>query len=252
MDDRSEFLIKRLTELSERAYHSNTFFFSDFLDEAEQAVYYSLKPKVLPSGSTAFGGYEEAGRRMIRFGSPELFGYEEAFPISCIHVFPVIEKFADEMTHRDFLGSIMALGLERDVIGDLLPSGRDCWVFCESGIAGFICDNLISVRHTHVRCEPVDTIPEDVRPRRLRLTAQAASSRADAVVAAVCGVSRGKADELFHSRKIFVNERCCENRSYILKDGELLSIRGFGKLRYLGTDGSTRKGRSIISYEKFV
>ena len=77
---------------------------------------YEIKKEISYVPFDVFGGTENCERLMIRFGSEELFGYEEPFPICCLLAEPLIEKFADNFTHRDFLGAIMNLGIERDVM----------------------------------------------------------------------------------------------------------------------------------------
>ena len=75
---------------------------------------------------------------MLRFGSEETLGYEEAFPISCVVIRPSAPKFAEELTHRDFLGALMNLGIERDVLGDIIVRGAVGYVFCEDAMADYL------------------------------------------------------------------------------------------------------------------
>ena len=98
------------------------------------------------------GGYQDAERVMLRFGGEELMGYEEEFPISCLKVSPVSAKFADVLTHRDYLGALMNLGIERDRLGDILIAGNEAFIFCTSSMADFITENLVKVKHTSVSC----------------------------------------------------------------------------------------------------
>ena len=80
-------------------------------------------------------GTEGCERQMLRFGSEETLGYEEAFPISCVVIRPSAPKFAEELTHRDFLGALMNLGIERDVLGDIIVRDAVGYVFCEDAMA---------------------------------------------------------------------------------------------------------------------
>jgi len=250
--DSDGFLTKRLEELASRAENTGSFFFTDFLDEGELGVFYSVEPVLQSVKCTVYGGYDGAERCMVRFGPLMGPGYEEAFPISCLHAAPRSERYADELTHRDFLGAVMNLGLERCVTGDLLVSGTDCYIFCESRIGAYICDNLSRVKRTEVFCEKAGELPDGFKKARIRLTAQAASVRVDAVLAQLCSLSRSRCDELFSMKKIFINGRPCGNRSYLLKEKDIISVRGIGKFQFLGTDGTTRKGRLVIVYEKYA
>ena len=86
------------------------------------------------------GGYEDAERVIVRFGSEDELGYEEAYPITLLRIAPLQSKFADDLTHRDFLGSLMNLGIERDVLGDLLINEKCAYLFCKESVADYIID----------------------------------------------------------------------------------------------------------------
>ena len=247
-----EYLIKRLNELSDKAYMNSQYLFTDFLNETELALYHEIENKLSPAGSSVYGGYSGAERCMVRFGSQEAFGYEEDFPIKCVYVQPLIVKFADELTHRDFLGALMNLGIERNVIGDLLIEGSSCYIFCEEKIADFIIENLDQVKHTHMKCAITDDIPDDIGHKTVEDEMQVASARIDAFISKACNMSRSDSIEMFRSQKVFVNGRTCENNAYMLKDGDVISARGFGKFRYVRTGGTTRKGKSVIIFERYI
>lgn len=252
MDDSDEFLIKRLNELSDKAWKNSQYLFTDFLNESQLAIYHSIEKKLSPAGSTVYGGYEGAERCMVRFGSMEAFGYEEGFPIKCVYVQPLIAKFVDELNHRDFLGALMNIGIERDVVGDLLTDGTSCYILCEDKIADFITENLDQVKHTHMKCSLTETIPDQIRPGTVMEETQTASERIDAVVSKICNLSRSESVEMFRTQKVSVNGRVCENNTYMLKTGDVMAIRGYGKFRFAGISGTTRKGKLNIKYEKFI
>ena len=127
----------RLRDLADRSYNQNVFTFSPFLSLSEADAYYSLEKELHYASPSVFGGYENAERCMIRFGDPESLGYEQSFPIVCIHITPLMEKFADKLSHRDFLGALMNLGIERDVLGDIKAGEKEAFLFCLDSIADF-------------------------------------------------------------------------------------------------------------------
>ena len=114
MEERPEQLQKRFLELAERAYQNGTYVFTPFLGIQEQSVFYKMEKMLPPVPWEAFGGMKGCERRMVRFGSEGLCGYEQPFPIACIAVRPRSAQFAEPLTHRDFLGALMGLGIERD------------------------------------------------------------------------------------------------------------------------------------------
>ena len=95
------------------------------------------------------GGYHGAERQMIAFYPTDLGFYWE-YPICCLKIEPKAVKFSEALTHRDYLGTILGLGVERSVIGDILVKEHGAWVFCHNKIADFIMKNLCRVRHTTV------------------------------------------------------------------------------------------------------
>lgn len=144
-------LKKRFSELAARADSQGYWTQTAFLSPAEQALLLTLR---LPFPPVLDGGYLYAERRIAAFGSEALFGVPYASPVVCLCMEPLSHRFADELTHRDFLGSLMGLGLEREVFGDILLQGNTGYVFCLDAMAPFIQENLTQVKRTSIRCFP--------------------------------------------------------------------------------------------------
>lgn len=241
----------RFADLADRAYRTNQYTFTAFLTEAELSEFLALRQSLAPSGYTLWGGHENAERVMIRFGDPESYGYEEPFPIRCVRIAPLQQKFADALTHRDFLGAVMHLGIKRSEIGDILVEDKSAWLFCTETMADYLCRELTRIRHTSVSAAVTEMLPETFAQKTTEGQVQVASERADGVVAKIFRISRGDCLVLFRAGKIFVNGRCVENNSLLLKEGDKVSVRGYGKFRFLGIGGLTRKGSKIVRYERF-
>ena len=161
-------LKNRIRELAEKSYQQNQYTFTGFLGLAEQDALWQVEREVKFAGITLYGGREQAERRILRFGNEADLGYEQPFPISCIRIRPLSVKFADKLSHRDYLGALMNLGIERSTIGDILPGEKEAYLFCQDTISGFICDKLEQIRHTHVKCEIVDAAAEVPEEEPLR------------------------------------------------------------------------------------
>jgi len=247
-----DFFRKRLLDLAMQADRTNRFTFTDFLNEAEQAEYYAAVRDLPDCGAALWGGREDADRVMLRFGDAEMLGYEEPFPITCLLIAPLQEKFGEELTHRDYLGSLMHLGIERGSLGDILVQGKHAYLFCKTQMAEYLCRELTRIRHTAVSCTPAELPETEFAAKTEEGSVQVSSPRIDGVIAKICRLSRSICAELFAAGKVFVNGRCTGNHSALLKDGDKVSVRGFGKFRYLGISGTTRKGNLIVRYEKFV
>lgn len=236
-----DILEKRFTELARRAdiRYFNTF--SDFLNMEEQSTLASLRITV---PYCLFGGYDGAERCVAAFGS----GCNEAeFPIAIIKAEPAAPKFADKLSHRDFLGSLMGLGIKREVLGDIVIADNIGYIFCLANIAQYIINSLDKVKHTNVKCTLASELPDTAKSLPEDEEINAASERLDVLAAAVYRLSRSEVKEFFVNRRVYVNSRMCENFSYIPKEGDVISVRGKGRFIYCGVLGKTRKGRLICN-----
>lgn len=243
MDSEENLLRKRFRELADKSYNNSQYLFTGFLSAAELNTYYSMERELSYVPVTVFGGTADCERVMLRFGSEELCGYEEAFPIQCIEISPLIEKFGEELGHRDYLGALMNLGIERSTLGDIIIDGKHAFLFCAEKMASYIIENLDKVRHTNVRCMIAQNVPESTVTRMERRTVQVSAARADSIISKTYNLSRGESVELFRAKKVFVNGRLNENNGGQLKPGDKVSVRGFGRFRFVETAGETRKGK---------
>lgn len=227
----------------EGAYERGRYSFTNFLGLAERSDYLEELAGNSYLPTAFFGGMPDCERVMLRVGSLETLGYEESWPIRLVEVTPKNKKFSDELTHRDFLGAVLHLGLERDTIGDIFVEDRTGYLFCTKTAAEVICSSLDRVKHTSVECHILDKIPplHAAEPDEIRI--QAASLRLDLILAKAYHLSRQAAQELFPAHRVFVDGRLCENNSHTLQKGEIISVRGFGRLKLEEEQGLSRKGK---------
>ncbi len=231
---------KRLSELAERANERCYVTFSDFLNMEEQSELAALR---LPCNYYSFGGYDGAERIVAAFGN----GCEYAeLPIKIVKAEPLSQKFADKLSHRDFLGSLMGLGIKRNVLGDIVIKENTGYIFCLASIADYIVQNLDKVRRTSVKCSVVPNLPAGAVAEPSEKQIIVASLRLDVLAAAVYKLSRSGVKELFTQRRVFVNSALCENFSYNAKPGDMISVRGSGRFKCGNVLGSTKKGRTVL------
>ncbi len=248
-----EIIVKRMCELARRAYDNNYYTYTGFLGLAEISLLNTARKRderMRHIPVTMYGGMDDCERVIAAFGSEELFGYAPEFPVACVMVKPRMQKFADNLTHRDFLGSVMNLGIERDTIGDIYIQDNVGYIFCMDNMADYIVSSLDRVKHTPVECSITDERP-DVKQGLVETTVQISSERIDAVIAKLYKMSRSQADNLFKARRIYVNGSLCENTSYTPKSGEVITARGFGRCEYRGVVKTTGKGNLIVAVAKW-
>lgn len=239
-------LRKNLAALARKADESGRYRYTDFLSLAERQELYACEKELSYAGLALWGGHENAERVVARFGTSER---EEPFPIVCLKVAPLQQKFAGALTHRDFLGSILSLGLERSVIGDIVVSDNAGYVFCLARMAEYIRENLRRVGGTSVSVEVCEgEISAEQKTEEATLFVH--SLRADCFVAAAYRLSRREAEEAFAAGLVCVDGRAAE-ASAALKEGAVVSVRGKGRVRFLRASGRSRKDRFCVVAEYY-
>ena len=251
MDKETAILRKRFKELAEKSYHQNRYTYTPFLDLYEQSIYREEASSFSYIGSALYGGHLFADRQIVCFGKSEIFGYEECPPIACVKITPISKKFADELSHRDFLGAIMNLGIERAMVGDIVILDKVGYVFCMEHIAEVITDQLFQVRHTQVSCQKTLECP-NIEPNYQEVTGFVTSCRLDTLLGLAFQLSRSQSVSYIQGKKVFVNGKLTESNSLLIKEDTIISVRGLGKFIFDGVDGTTRKGRSRVTLRKFI
>ena len=159
-----------------------------------------------------------------------------------------------KLSHRDYLGSVLGLGLERSVIGDIFVADEfSAYLACKGDLADFLVSNLTNVSADTVRVSllPVGFVPP-VERKRLAIRDTVASERLDCVVAALTNFSREKAQMAVRSGLVDLNYETVEACDTTVEPPCVLSVRGVGKFSVLSFDGETKKGRMRLSAEKYV
>lgn len=244
-------LQRHIKDLADKSYRQNLFTFSGFLGLAELELYYKMEKELDFASPDLFGGDESAERKMLRFGSPEEFGYEEAYPISCIYAKPIQLKFAEALSHRDFLGALMNLGIERSCIGDIRAGEKGGYFYCQSSMTSYICENLTQVKHTHVNCEVVERVERTEADEPEETEVLVSSLRIDGCLSKLYKLSRTESLSLFQGARVYVDGRLAENNSRPLKPGEAVNVRGYGKFIFTGVKYETKKGKLCLGIQVY-
>ena len=196
-----------------------------------------------------FGGYDGAERSYVGIFPDWCEASEEQYPIT-----PITFTFreVDSLSHRDFLGSLMALGLERSTVGDILVEKGRAVAFVSEDIADYIISQLSKVGRVGVVLKKgyEGSLPEV--GGFLEASATVASLRLDCVIGALTGKSRNSAQEFISSGLVSVNSLAAEKSTTSIKDGDVLSIRGFGRFKMISTGETSKKGRVILRWKKYI
>ena len=245
----------RMLECSRLAYQREIVTFSDFLNLDQLNTLHSIPKKDLYTPYITFGGYEEAERQMVAF-YPDALCFEGtgafSFPYVLISISPIHAKYADSITHRDILGAILNLGIERSKVGDILVNLDSCYVFIQEPLAEYIMENLSTVKRTSVTLDKVPLGSFSYQPRFTEIKGSISSLRLDSVLTLALSNSRSKMTLLIQGGKVFVNGRLVLSNSQLIKEGDIISVRGVGKYRFLEVLNMTKKERYYVMIYKYI
>ena len=252
MNKEEQFLTGRFLDMAERTYRTDRPVFSEFLNLNEQNVLLSIVNQLPPVNYELVGGYIYSERKLLRFSSRSYDDSNISAPISVIRCEPVNPKFADKLTHRDYLGSIMNLGINRNTIGDFIIKDNLCYIICLDSISEYILQNLTKVKHTLVKTELADICELDMcQPKLTEMTGFVASNRVDSIISMVFNMSRSGAGECISQGNVFVNSRQINSRSVELKEKDIVSVRGTGRFIFNQVVSTTKKNRLMISISRY-
>lgn len=250
-------LFAHIEDLYDKCINGYTMGNSGFLDLRQQSL---VKERYRYDSAVEFyGGYEDAERRICVFkpewisqSAAEYFAdNEEDNPIVWIRAYRQAGSRA--LSHRDYLGSLVGMGLKREKIGDILvrEDGADIAVLRD--ISEFLLYNYEKAGRTSLKLEIVSSSDIKLPPLRFKeISDTVASLRLDSVLSSVFGISRAKAAEAVRKGITFVNSSQIVKPDFNVNEGDRLVIRGLGKARLAKIGGNSKKGRTYIKIEKYL
>jgi RNA-binding protein YlmH len=221
--------------------------FTDFLNPDEQMLLKRIcKNEELYLGFMGGKGYWERAVSVISCSQ-----YKDNFPVDIIRIKGNF-KF-EKLNHRDYLGAILSLGIRREKIGDInvFEDGAEAWLSNE--ISDYISLNLIKIKHTGIKCERIsyDEAREKVQSFR-EMNVNISSMRLDCIIASVINVSRSEGAGLIKSGNVKVNYNVEDEFSKKINEGDLLSIKGYGRYQIDKIINVTKSERLNIAIKKFI
>lgn len=262
MQKEEQLFEKHLIDLSRQAYHRNIVTYSDFMNLNELNILHSIPKNKLYTGFITFGGYDFAERQMAAFlpdalslrtedaggDVSDLFSQE----LYVLRISPLNRKYAEELNHRDYLGAILNLGIERGKTGDILIEDTDALLFVRPQMREFLSEQLTRIRHTSVTVKVDELTGFHYEPRFEEIKGTVASVRLDSLLSVAFCTSRSKLTGLIEGGKVFVNGRLITTNAYQVKEHDKISVRGMGKFEYVETLTVTRKNRIYVSIHKYI
>lgn len=250
MENDDRMVCNRFMEAANNCYYRNVPTSTDFLDIYKQNLFNTVIRELPPVQYRFEGGYELAERKVIMF-LPQDSEISD-LPFLTLKVTPRNLHFTEKLNHRDYLGSIMGLGIKRDKVGDILLYDNCTYIFCMKSIAEYLTDNLLKIRNTYVTVTEISNEEFIYEPSYEVIKGSVASLRLDAVIALGFNGSRSHITSYIIDGKVSVNGRIITSNAYNLKAGDIISVRGLGKIRYMDTLSETKKGRIMITINKYT
>lgn len=260
---KEEFFFRRhIIELAKKAYHREQCVYTDFLNINEISIFHSMGQELPPIPYSFWGGFSTAERNKVCFhgnlegGRQDVSGTElhhiEDYPIDCIHLYPSHIKFAEDLSHRDYLGALMNLGIERTKIGDIKINDKEAYIYMDRSISAYIMEQVEKIRHTNVKAEIIDTGDVITTQEYQEIKGSVMSVRLDSVISTAFQSSRNSITDYINKERVFVNGRLITSNSYNLVEGDIISVRGLGKFKYESKGQLTKKGRISITIQKYI
>ena len=176
--------------------------------------------------------------------------YEEDSPLVCLRA-TYFEK--DDLSHRDFLGSLMGAGIARETVGDICVGKGCCDFFVTAEIAPYILQNFISAGRTKLHLGQVPLretqIPE---PEVKEIKDTLASLRLDSVISSGFRIGRSLASQYVSAGKAAIDGLPCEKPDKAVSEGMKISVRGLGKIKLATVGGRTKKDRISVTIHRYV
>ncbi len=244
-----ESMAVKLVDFAEQALKNQKYKLSGFLTPFEQSMAETIA-KTLGGLNVEFdGGFDGAERKRAAFCHEDFAG-TPAFEIAVIKA-EWNGEFA-RLSHRDVLGSILSLGVEREIVGDIIATKEFAKILVDKKLADYFITNLKQIGGASVETtldELSEIAPKEERIKEIKATV--ASLRADSIVAAGFGMSRSKAATEIAADKVKLNWQTVKNAAQSIKEGDVLSMHGRGRLEVAEIRGQTKKGRISVVLKRF-
>lgn len=250
MNSEEKLLVAKINDLFRLCDKYQTPQFSDFLNEAECEIIKKNIGDSLGYNCCFFGGYENAQRAIFAIFCEWQEIDIKKIPIKVIEV---TKKYDKELSHRDYLGTVLSTGIKREQVGDILVTDDGAYIFINSDLADYVSANLTKISNTGVRNRICDISEIKVpKPEFEIINTVCASKRIDAIIGGMLKISRKDSSNLILGEKVSVNHTVIKNISFNLKEEDIISVRGYGRFVYLGENGKTRSDRLHIKIKKYI
>ena len=249
LDDEDKILLNRVADWIQIAENKYFCKYSFLLDERQIQLCEQLFASLKCNNFTFYGGYDTATRKVLCVYPEYDIPGNDDFPIDSL-----LFKYKKEynLSHRDFLGSLMSLNIARNTIGDIVVGEGCTQVYVYNTITDLIIDNISKIGRVGVSIQKVDSELVKAQVNFEEISGTVASLRIDCVLSLALHQSREKVKAIINSRGVVINHIINYNADTALKDGDIFSVKGFGKFIFKSTNGVSKKNRFHITLFKYL
>lgn len=230
---------------------------TDFLDMYQKTLVHKLLNGLKINNYIFYGGFEEAERTIVIF-YPDKFNesiVQKSYSnIMCIIEIILPNELKGKYNHRDYLGGLMKLGIKREKIGDIIVFNEGAHIIILNEISEYTKTSLAELTRfskSNIQIKNIDQIHiQEIKKEEIRIIVS--SLRLDNIVSELAKTSRTKAEEIIRTERVLVNFETTTKDSKLLKQEDIITIRGKGRFKLLEIMGNTKKGRFIVKVEKYV
>lgn len=246
-------LAAKLLDLAEAALKNRKYKVSEILDPYGQNIAETITAHYERLTMEAWGGYTGAERVKVAFVDSDFLDYASSLDFALAVIVIKWDSRYSRLSHRDVLGALTGLGIKREVLGDIIMAGEECYVVADDSMAAYIVQNLAEIGQASVSAAfaSFDDIPaKEEKVKEIRATV--ASLRLDAIAAAGYGMSRTRMADDIVAAKVKINWQEAKSPSQAVKVGDVISMRGRGRVEVVEIPGQTKKGRYSILLRRFI
>lgn len=252
-NDAEHRLMRRVEELCNLARSRGIPRYTGFLSDREQVLARAAANRAGCDCIRFWGGYPGAERQVLCIELPEAWQQD---PVACLRITAHLAAGQAAPQHRDLLGAVLGLGIERVCLGDIRPdpdAPGTSYLFLMEDKVEFVAANLFEAGRTRVSAEPCDTPPETVlaEPEREIRQGTVSSLRADSVLGAMLHISRGQAAALISEGRVEVGHVPLRSAHEPVFEGDLFTVRGKGRFRLCEVGGKSRSDRTFIRFFQY-
>lgn len=252
-------LVSKLLDKIEFAQKKNTVETTDFLDMHQKSILEKVLKSVKYDNYIVYGGYENAERTMIIIYPEKLetvfannyFDYNNIVQIIRI---TLPNEMRGKYTHRDYLGAVIKVGVKREKVGDILVSIDGADMIVSKEMIEYLNTSLRELTRFSKSTFEIHQIEElNIAPVNTEIIKIIIPSmRMDSIVSEIVRTSRSKANELIDSERVFINNELVTKNSKMLKENDMITVRGKGRFKVKQILNSTKKGNLVLEVEKYI